>query len=312
MDKQFKAAEGIYLEQNQLNEAINMYQRLHMWDEALSLAEAKGHPDLEEMRQAHGKWLLDTGQEEKAGAIREAEGDYNEALQLYLKAGLATRASRLIQAREELLSNPDIVGRVTSALLKGEFYEQAGELYERVDQEDQAMECFRKAHAYARAVELARRVFPSEVVTLEEEWGDHLAENKQLDPAINHYIEAGRTLKALEAAINASQWKKAVQIIQVIDDNSNELNKYYFKLGQHFASVREYKMAEKFYMDGNMQKQAIEMYNQAGMWEEAHSLASRYMDSSEVSTMYIAQAQQLESQGRYKEAEKLYISVQVN
>ena len=51
-------------------------------------------------------------------------------------------------------------------------------------------------------------------MTLEEEWGDHLADNKQLDAAINHYIEAGRTLKALEAAINARQWKKAVQIIQ--------------------------------------------------------------------------------------------------
>ena len=42
LDKQFKAAESIYLEQNQLDEAIKMYQRLHMWDDALSLAEAKG------------------------------------------------------------------------------------------------------------------------------------------------------------------------------------------------------------------------------------------------------------------------------
>jgi intraflagellar transport protein 172 len=310
LDKQFKAAEGIYLEQNQLDEAITMYQRLHMWDEALNLAEVKGHPNLEELRMTHAKWLLDTGQEEKAGALREADGDYKEALDLYLRAGLATRASRLVQSQEELIENADVVGRVTSALLKGEFYEQAGELYERVEQEDQALECFRKAHAYARAVELARRTFPAEVVTLEEEWGDHLAESKQLDAAINHYIEAGRTLKALEAAISARQWKKAVQIIQVIDDSSGDLNKYYFKLGQHFTSVRDYKMAEKFYLEGNMHKQAIEMYNAAGMWEEAHTLAKRYMDSSEVSTMYIAQAQQLEAQGRFKEAEKLYISVQ--
>jgi intraflagellar transport protein 172 len=79
----------------------------------------------------------------------------------------------------------------------------------------QALECFRKGHSYARAVDLARRAFPSEVVHLEEEWGDHLADSKQLDAAINHYIEAGRTLKALDAAINARQWKKAVQIIQV-------------------------------------------------------------------------------------------------
>ena len=310
LDKQFKAAEGIYLEQNQLDEAILMYQRLHMWDEALSLAEAKGHPDLEEMRVAHGRWLLETGQEEKAGAIKESEGEHREALELYLRAGLATRASRLVQNRDDLIESSEIVGRVANALLKGEFFEQAGELYERVGQDDQALECYRKASAYARAVELARRAFPSEVVALEEEWGDDLVDNKQLDASINHYIEAGRTLKALDASISAKQWKKAVQIIQVIDDSSGELHKYHHQLGQYFASTKEYRMAEKFYLEGGYHKQAIEMYNGAGMWEEAHALAKRYMGASEVSSMYIAQAQTLEQQGKFKEAEKLYISVQ--
>ena len=69
----------------------------------------------------------------------------------------------MVQSRQELLENSDLVGRVASALLKGEFYEQAGELYERVDQGDQALDCFRKGNAYGRAVELARRSFPSEV-----------------------------------------------------------------------------------------------------------------------------------------------------
>ena len=136
------------------------------------------------IRIAHAKWLLETGQEEKAGALKEADGDYSGALNMYLKAGLATRASRLVQTREELLSDPDIVSRITSALLKGEFFEQAGELFEKVGgKEDQALDCFRKGKTYARAVELARREFPSEVVNLEEEWGDHLANNKQMDAA---------------------------------------------------------------------------------------------------------------------------------
>lgn len=55
----------------------------------------------------------------------------------------------------------------------------------------------------------------TEVIKIEEEWGDLLVSNKQADAAISHYIEAGRTLKALEAAISARQWKKAVQIIEV-------------------------------------------------------------------------------------------------
>jgi intraflagellar transport protein 172 len=107
------------------------------------------------------------------------------------------------------------VGRVTAALLKGEFFEQAGELYERVGQPAAALDCYRRGEIFAKAVELARHYLPTEVVGLEEEWGDQLVQNKQLDAAINHFIEAGRTMKALDAAIAARQWKKAVQIIQV-------------------------------------------------------------------------------------------------
>ena len=68
----------------------------------------------------------------------------------------------------------------------------------------------------------------------------------------------------------------------MIDDETGELNKYYYKLGQHYASIKEYAQAQKFYMAGKAPKKAIEMYIEAGMWEEAHQLASKYMDPAEV------------------------------
>lgn len=40
-------------------------------------------------------------------------------------------------------------------------------------------------------MELARLAFPGEVVKLEEAWGDYLVQQKQMDAAINHFIEAG-------------------------------------------------------------------------------------------------------------------------
>lgn len=40
-------------------------------------------------------------------------------------------------------------------------------------------------------MELARIAFPAEVVKLEEAWGDYLVQQKQMDAAINHFIEAG-------------------------------------------------------------------------------------------------------------------------
>lgn len=63
-----------------------------------------------------------------------------------------------------------------------------------------------------KAVELARQVAPASVITLEEEWGDWLASQKQMDAAINHFIEAGVTIKAIEAAIAARQFTKAAGI----------------------------------------------------------------------------------------------------
>lgn len=51
------------------------------------------------------------------------------------------------------------------------------------------------------AVELARYAFPQEVVRLEEEWGDYLVSQKQLDAAINHFIEAGWVFNAPNSVI---------------------------------------------------------------------------------------------------------------
>lgn len=84
-------------------------------------------------------------------------------------------------------------------------------------------------------MELARVINPNEVVQLEEEWGDYLTEHKQMDAAISHYIEAGRTRKALGAAVAANQWKKALHILGVIDDFESVKN-YYEMIGDHYAN----------------------------------------------------------------------------
>ena len=41
LNKNFKTAESILLEQGHVDEAIEMYQELHKWDEAIAVAEAK-------------------------------------------------------------------------------------------------------------------------------------------------------------------------------------------------------------------------------------------------------------------------------
>ncbi|CAB1340225.1 unnamed protein product, partial [Coregonus sp. 'balchen'] len=270
--KNYKLAEMYYMEQNAIDEVMEMYQELHMWDDCIAVAESKGHPELDNLRRSYYQWLMETNQDEKAGEVKEGEEDFMGAINLFLKAGLPAKAARLAMSREELVSNCDVINRIAAALIKGEFYERAGDLFEKIRNNQRALDCYRKGNAFRKAVELARVAFPADVVKLEEAWGDYLVQQKQMDAAINHYIEAGCSSKAIEAAIGARQWKKAVHILELQEDRSG--GKYYLKIAQYYASIQEYE------------------------------LAAKCMTPEDVSTLYISRAQELEGEGKYKEAER--------
>uniref|UniRef100_A0A2K5SBP3 Intraflagellar transport 172 n=1 Tax=Cebus imitator TaxID=2715852 RepID=A0A2K5SBP3_CEBIM len=229
LEKNHKLAEMIFLEQNAMEEAMGVYQELHRSDECIVVAEAKGHPALENLCRSYYQWLMDTQQEERAGELQESQGDRLVAISLYLKAGLPAKAAWLVLSREELLASTELVEHITAALIKGELYER------------QALKCYRKGNAFMK-VELARLAFPGEVVKLEEAWGDHLVQQKQLDAAINHYIEARCSIKASEAALGARQWKKAIYILNLQDRNT--ASKYCPPMAQHDASLQEYEVRE--------------------------------------------------------------------
>ncbi|KAL4649200.1 hypothetical protein GN956_G7681 [Arapaima gigas] len=308
LDRNYKLAEMYFLEQNAIDEVMEMYQELHMWDDCIAVADTKGHRELDNLRRSYYQWLMETNQDEKAGEVKENAGDYQGAINLYLRAGLPAKAARLAMSHDELISSNDLVNRIASSLLKGEFYERAGDLFEKIRSNQRALDCYRKGNAFRKAVELARLAFPSDVVKLEEAWGDYLVQQKQMDAAINHYIEAGCSSKAIEAAIGARQWKKAIHILELQEDQSNGM--YYLKIAHHYASIQEYELAERLYVKGGHIRDAIEMYTQAGQWEQAHKLAVKCMSREEVTGLYVSRAQELEKDRKFKEAERLFAAVE--
>ncbi|KAL1502378.1 hypothetical protein ABEB36_007525 [Hypothenemus hampei] len=301
-------AENIYLEQGDIESALTMYKKLHKWNEVLRLAEQRGYNHTDDLKKEYISMLNTSGQYNKIGQVLENEGKFEEALHMYLKSNKLLRIPHLLLENPTLLNDQTIVGNVLKNLLKQELFEAAAIIYEKLDKTDLAMECYRKGKLWNKAVDLARLVNPEKVVQLELEWGDSLMENKQMDAAINHYIEAGCTIKALDAAVKARQWKKAVHIIKVIDDPETVKN-YYETLANYFASVKDYSVAEKLYVACGMYKEAVDMYNEVGQWDKAHAIAAQYLDQGEVSEMYISRAEDLEEAGKFREAEKLYLSV---
>ena len=52
-------------------------------------------------------------------------------------------------------------------------HEKAGEFFEKLDILQRALDSYVRGRSFRKAIDLAKRAFPSLVVNLEEEWGDY-------------------------------------------------------------------------------------------------------------------------------------------
>ncbi|DBA03525.1 TPA: hypothetical protein N0F65_011426 [Lagenidium giganteum] len=303
----YRSAEHILLSQGQVEEAIEMYQHLHKWEDAIRVAEAKNHSGLETMKRNYYDYLLESRQEEKAALLKVKENDYASAISLYLKGGLPAKAAGLLNQRNIGREHKQLLETVAEALYSAGMFEKAGDQFEKMEQEGRALAAFIKANAFRKAVELSRKKFPDKVLRLEEAWGDYLVSQKQMDMAINHYIEGNVPTKAVEAALNSRQWAKAGQLVETLDDDV--ALPFYRRLARHYQDAQNYTEAERCFIKADAARDAVEMYTRANKWDAAYQVALNHMDKYETERLYVEQAHRMERQGKFKEAEKLFLTV---
>ncbi|XP_058794797.1 intraflagellar transport protein 172 homolog [Phymastichus coffea] len=300
-----KAAEALYLEQNELTKALDMYQRYWHWEEALNLAQTRRWHGLAELRDRHLAWLMDSGQVSKAASIIESDNP-KRAIKLYLQAKRPARAARLLLSQDELASEENLVGEVLRALKAADLLELAGEINERTGMYLEAIRDYGKAGVFVRALELAREHEPNSVVKLERDWGHHLMSGGHYDAAINHFIEAGETRLALKAAVLARQWKKALQIIEVVElDDEAEARGHCERVAEHFAGAGDLGVAERLYLRAGLPRRAVEAHAAAHNWARAQELAKRELPASEAHEILAGHAEALRAAGDYRHAEAL-------
>ncbi|EFC47925.1 hypothetical protein NAEGRDRAFT_63764 [Naegleria gruberi] len=308
LGKDFKSAEQIYLEQAKVDEAIKMYEQLHKFEESIFLAIDKGINNAQEKKQKYIEWLIQSKQEDKAAKIYEKEGQYIKSINLYLQGGFPASAANVVSKYNVVFDNSaseKLLDTIAEALSKNGLFEKAGEFFEKRGLYDKAIEAYRKGRSYRFAVELSRTSFPELVVKLEEEWGDYLVQQKQVESAIHHFIESNNYVKAIEAAINSRQWTKAVQILEGMDVQIAK--RYYGRIARHYEDIQNLQQAKKLYLKANEYREAMEMFERYNKWEEVQSIAETYMNQAEMKQFYTELATKLEKKQRFKEAEKLFI-----
>jgi len=309
LEGQLKTAEAVYIANDDVDGAVTMYETMLKYDEAVSLAKAKLHPRSRELSEDLLTRLVNTGQYEVAAEFLEKHGDIVHAVKLFLEGGCPTKAAKLLQKYPHTKLEKDVSLQISGALLQGDFFEEAGDYFEVVGQKSYALECYRKGRIFDKAVKLAKLAFPNDVVQLEEEWGDYLAGNRQLDAATDHYIEAGQLIKGLDAAIESRQFKKALQIVKVVEDKE-AVRDQYTKIGDYYKQVDDHAQAENCYLSGGNPKLAIDMYSSVDLWDEAYRVAAKVSSNKiELHAEYSNQAKALLEASKMIQAERLYMAL---
>ena len=249
--------------------------------------------------------LKDTRQLGVAGAFSEKEGDHERAISYYMEAGLPGKAAKVMLRNTQLTSNAQLMSQIATALVKRELFSLAGELFEAVNQSERAMECYRRGEDFRLAVELARKHFPNRVTELEAEWGDQLMRSKQPEAAMSHFIESGKTDKAIEAAISAQQWKKASQILESTSSSNAEL--YYKQIADHYNNTKQYEQAAAMMIKGGDETQAVGMLLDSKKWRQAYEMAQRTMRPDQADELFIARAEAEAAAGQHRTAEELFV-----
>ena len=84
---------------------------------------------------------------------------------------------------------------------------------------------------------------------------------------------------------------------------------FYRQIAKHYCEVRQYDFAEKYFIKAGLPVEAFEMYAKTSKWEKALKVARDNLPESEIVLLYVKQAQKFEEQQLFKEAEKLYLTV---
>jgi len=169
-ERQLKTAESIYLENGDVDKAIDMYRTMHHWDEAITVADRKRHHQADELRSTYYKWLIDTKQIARAADWKLKQHEDEEAISLYMQANLPSKSAQILMQNGQLMRDGDLVTRVAVSLVKSNMYELAGDLYEHVQEFPKALKCYEAGKCFRKAVKLARKTAPGDVVSLESKW----------------------------------------------------------------------------------------------------------------------------------------------
>jgi len=320
LDKQFSNAENLLLANNLDREASNLLLEYNKYEESLAIAERQNFPDVNQIRGKYLEYLLENKIYDKAGMIYEKEGKFDAAIKIYIEGNLHINAVNLIIREKNNINckiftkeniDKKLVKLLSDSLNSCGLFEKSAEfILEVTNDVNTAVDLFIRGNNYDKALNTAKKNLlalnkgsKGNIITkIEENWGDYLFNQGLFDQAIQHYLEANKIEKSIGCYINNKKWSKAIELMDKLEDEklAKEFN---LKIADNFRKEKNLQQAENYYTKAGETEKILELYIDLQAWEKLEILISKYNFKNQL----ISYGIKLESNNKYKEAEKIYL-----
>ncbi|GIQ83055.1 hypothetical protein KIPB_004303, partial [Kipferlia bialata] len=272
------ASEPVFIRAGKAGDLINIYKELHRYADASRLARATNQaPDVVKALDQEGyDHLIASNQLSKAARHCVSQGQYPEALDLFLRDRAYGSAAALVKARPNASYAQAAVDAVVDGLRAAGRSKQCGQLYERRGENRQALTAYLDANAYSLATRLARQHFPAEMLSLERQWGMHLMQSGDPAGALPHLIEAGERGLSVEAAVEAEDWVACKRLAE--GQTQTEVRDTALRIGDRLFDIHSsYGAALEWYDRGGHHEKAVSCLVKMHDLQGAARVASQHM-----------------------------------
>ena len=302
---QYGVAENILVERDMKDRAMEVFQDMHRWEDAIRLGRQSGQGT--ELENQFIEWLLESGQNLKAGEMLLNTGKKERAMDLFIKEGLpGIGAKKMLE--QKVKRNDAVWDRIERECENKGLYWVLGEVHLYRGKRRKALNAFIKGKHFAKAIQLARKEQPEIVVGLHEKWGIWLHEQGELEEAIHHFIEARNITKAVQCSLEAGEWAGAIKLAEGL--NGEKELKFREDIGKRLQERGHYSLAEKQLVKGGLVQEAVKMWLNAGRFSEAERVCKENkLQQEQIKQLFCQHADYMAEGGQLHDAEKVFLSL---
>lgn len=67
---------------------------------------------------------------------------------------MPSKAAKLLMSNRDLIHNQEMVSKIATTLIKSDLYENAGELFEKIRDDNRALECYKTGKIYRKGKQI--------------------------------------------------------------------------------------------------------------------------------------------------------------